>query len=158
MHVAILYFISAIRKFWRWSFTTPHKLARWELLLSLASCVKYTCIPFVYLIFGANLNKPHTDKCFSQMFFLPFPHHYELLSVNTCMIITRPYIIAPRVLVGAIVGGVIGGVVLICLLILAGIVTPVVIRSRKEKIQPAPQTEEATIERYCNMDVCYLQH
>ena len=70
--------------------------------------------------------------------------------------ITRPYIIAPRVLVGAIVGGVIGGIVLICLLILAGVVTPAAIRSWKRK-HPAPQYE-GTTERYCNMDVCYLQH
>ena len=58
------------------------KVARQELLLSLASCVESTCIPFVYSIFGANLNEFCTDKCFSQMFFLPFPHYYELLSVN----------------------------------------------------------------------------
>ena len=58
------------------------KVARQELLLSLVSCVESTCIPFVYSIFGANLNESHTDKCFSQKFFLPFPHYYELLSVN----------------------------------------------------------------------------
>ena len=68
--------------------------------------------------------------------------------------ITCPYIIAPQVLVGAIVGGVIGGVVLICLLILAGIVTPAAIHSWKQKRQTPPH-EDTTIERYCNMDVCY---
>lgn len=57
------------------------------------------------------------------------------------------------VLVGAIVGGVIGGVVLICLLILAGIITPAAIRWKRK--HTAPQYE-GTTERYCTMDDCML--